>query len=88
VIHGRKRPTAASPALFGRPISRFPAEILEIRAAGPSPHYDLDFNMRSFVAIFLMAITFWQITSGSRIELATATLSVAAAWFVSLFIAE
>jgi hypothetical protein len=44
--------------------------------------------MRSFVAIFLMAITFWQITSGSRIELATATLSVAAAWFVSLFIAE
>jgi hypothetical protein len=44
--------------------------------------------MRTFLAIFLLAITFWQITSGSRFDLATATLSVAAAWFVSLFIAD
>jgi hypothetical protein len=35
-----------------------------------------------------MAITFWQVTSGGTFDLATATLSVAAAWFVSLFIAD
>jgi hypothetical protein len=57
-------------------------------AAGTRPNYKLGFNMRSFVAIFLMAITFWQVTSGSPLDLATATLSVAAAWFVSLFIAD
>jgi hypothetical protein len=44
--------------------------------------------MRSYLALFLLAITFWQITSGGRFDLATATLSVAAAWFVSLFIAD
>jgi hypothetical protein len=44
--------------------------------------------MRSFVAIFLMAITFWQVTSCSTLDLAAATLSIAAAWFVSLFVAD
>ena len=44
--------------------------------------------MRYFLAVLLMLIAFWQFTSGSRIDLATATLSVAAAWFVSLFIAD
>jgi hypothetical protein len=44
--------------------------------------------MRSFLAIFLMLVALWQVTSGSRIDLATATLAIAAAWFVSLFIAD
>jgi hypothetical protein len=35
-----------------------------------------------------MAVTIWQVTSGSRFDLATATLAVAAAWFVSLFIMD
>jgi hypothetical protein len=35
-----------------------------------------------------MAVTFWQVIGGGRLDLATATLSVAAAWFVSLFIAD
>ena len=88
MIHGRKRPTAASPALFERQIHVFRLKYGKFAPPALSPQYDLDFNMRSFVAIFLMAITFWQITSGTHIELATATLSVAAAWFVSLFIAD
>jgi hypothetical protein len=33
-----------------------------------------------------MLITLWQVVGGRRIDLATATLSIAAAWFVSLFI--
>jgi hypothetical protein len=44
--------------------------------------------MRTYLGLILMAITFWQVTSGTRFDLATATLSVAAAWFVSLFIAD
>jgi hypothetical protein len=42
--------------------------------------------MRSFLPLSLMLIALWQFTSGSRIDLATATLSIAAAWFVSLFL--
>ncbi len=57
-------------------------------AAAPRPNYELDLSMRSYLALVLLAITFWQITSGGRFDLATATLSVAAAWFVSLFIAD
>jgi uncharacterized membrane protein (GlpM family) len=52
------------------------------------PFYELDFSMRSILAVFLMLITLWQVTSGSRLDLATATLSIAAAWFVSLFLAD
>jgi hypothetical protein len=44
--------------------------------------------MRSYLALFLMLVTLWQVTTGSRLDLATATLSIAAAWFVSLFIAD
>jgi hypothetical protein len=44
--------------------------------------------MRSFLAVFLMLVTFWQVTIGTRIDLATATLSIAAAWFVSSFIVD
>jgi hypothetical protein len=58
------------------------------QAAGTRKYRDLDFIMRSYLALFLMAITIWQVTSGSRFDLATATLSVAAAWFVSLFILD
>ena len=57
-------------------------------AAGNYPRYELDFRMRSFLAVFLMLVTFWQVTSGSGIALATATLSIAAAWFVSLFVVD
>jgi hypothetical protein len=57
-------------------------------AAGKGPHYELDFSMRSFLAVFLMLVTLWQVTSASGIALATATLSIAAAWFVSLFIVD
>jgi hypothetical protein len=57
-------------------------------AAGAKAYYELDLSMRSYLGLFLLAITFWQITSGGRFDLATATLSVAAAWFVSLFIAD
>jgi hypothetical protein len=35
-----------------------------------------------------MLVAFWQATSASRFDLATATLAIAAAWFVSLFIAD
>jgi hypothetical protein len=42
--------------------------------------------MRSLLALFLMLVTAWQVMGGRRIDLATATLSVAGAWFVSLFI--
>jgi hypothetical protein len=35
-----------------------------------------------------MLVTIWQVTDGSGFDLATATLAIAAAWFVSLFIAD
>jgi hypothetical protein len=41
--------------------------------------------MRSFFAIFFMLVAFWQVTGQGKIELATATLAVAVAWFISLF---
>jgi hypothetical protein len=44
--------------------------------------------MRSALAIFLMMVTLWQVTGGSRIDLSTATLSIAAAWFLSLFVSD
>jgi hypothetical protein len=44
--------------------------------------------MRSFVAIFLVLITLWQVFGESQIDLSTATLAIAAAWFLSLFVGE
>ena len=44
--------------------------------------------MRSILLIVLMVITLWQVTGGSRIDLATATLSIAGAWFLSLFVCD
>ena len=44
--------------------------------------------MRSFLAGFLMLAALWQVATGGSIDLATATLAIAAAWFVSLFIAD
>ena len=57
-------------------------------AAGDEPLCELSFSMRSALAIFLMVVTLWQVTGGSRIDLATATLSIAAAWFLSLFLSD
>jgi hypothetical protein len=54
-------------------------------AADNKPPYELGFSMRSFVAILLMLVAFWQVTGGGQIDLATGTLAVAAAWFLSLF---
>jgi hypothetical protein len=44
--------------------------------------------MRSFLAILLMMLALWQVTGGSRIDLATATLAIAGAWFLSLFLGD
>jgi len=44
--------------------------------------------MRSFVAILFMLVALWQVTGPSKIDLATATLAVAAAWFLNLFLGD
>jgi hypothetical protein len=44
--------------------------------------------MRSYIALFLIAAAVWQLSSGGTIDLAKATLAIAGAWFVSLFIAD
>ena len=44
--------------------------------------------MRSFIAILFMLVALWQVTGGFRIDLATATLAVAGAWFLSLFLGD
>jgi hypothetical protein len=44
--------------------------------------------MRSFLAIFFMLVALWQVVGGGRFDLATATLAIAAAWFLSLFLGE
>jgi hypothetical protein len=44
--------------------------------------------MRSFFAILFMLVAFWQVTGQTHFDLATATLAVAAAWFLSLFFGD
>jgi hypothetical protein len=44
--------------------------------------------MRSLIALFLMLAAIWHVATGGSIDLAEATLAIAGAWFVSLFIAE
>jgi hypothetical protein len=44
--------------------------------------------MRSFIALLLMLAALWQLSSGRMIDLGEATIAIAAAWFVSLFIAD
>jgi hypothetical protein len=44
--------------------------------------------MRSFLAIMFMLAALWQVAGGSRIDLATATLAIAGAWFFSLFLGD
>jgi hypothetical protein len=44
--------------------------------------------MRSFLATLFMLVAAWQVTEQGKFDLATATLAVAAAWFVSLFLAD
>jgi hypothetical protein len=44
--------------------------------------------MRSFIALSLMLAAIWHVTGGGTIDLAEATLAIAAAWFVSLFLTD
>jgi hypothetical protein len=44
--------------------------------------------MRSFLAIGFMLIALWQVVGGGKFDLATATLAIAAAWFLSLFFGD
>jgi hypothetical protein len=55
---------------------------------GNNPVYELGFRMRSFIAILFMLVALWQVTGGMQIDLATATLAIAAAWFLSLFVGD
>ena len=41
--------------------------------------------MRSFLAFFLLLVALWQVAGGGKFDLATTTLAIAAAWFLSLF---
>jgi len=56
--------------------------------AGRNLFYELGFSMRSFLAILLMLVALWQVVGGHRIDMATATLAIAAAWFLSLFLGD
>ena len=44
--------------------------------------------MRSLIALSLMLAAIWHVTRIGAVDLAEATLAIAAAWFVSLFILE
>ena len=44
--------------------------------------------MRTFLAIFLMLVALWQVAGGGKFDLATATLAIAASWFLSLFLGD
>jgi hypothetical protein len=44
--------------------------------------------MRSLIAFLLMSAALWQVWNGRTIDLATATLAIAGAWFVSLFLTD
>jgi hypothetical protein len=44
--------------------------------------------MRTFLAILLMMVALWQVTGGGRVDLATATLAIGSAWFLSLFLGD
>jgi hypothetical protein len=57
-------------------------------AAGTNVFYELCFSMRSFLAILFMLVALWQVAGGGKFDLATATLAIAAAWFLSLFVGD
>jgi hypothetical protein len=44
--------------------------------------------MRSFLAILFMLVALWQVADGGKFDMATATIAVAAAWFLSLFVGD
>ena len=44
--------------------------------------------MRSFLAFFFMIVALWQVAGGGKFDLASATLAIAAAWFLSLFLGD
>jgi hypothetical protein len=50
--------------------------------------YELSFSMRSFLAILFMLVALWQVAGGGKFDLATATLAIAASWFLSLFVGD
>ena len=56
--------------------------------AGNKPVCKLSFSMRTFLAIFLMLIALLQVVGENKVDLATATLAIAAAWFISLFLGD
>jgi hypothetical protein len=57
-------------------------------AAGNTSFYELSFSMRSFLAFLFMLVALWQAVGGGKFDLATATLAIAAAWFLSLFVGD
>jgi hypothetical protein len=44
--------------------------------------------MRSLIALVLMLAAIWHVTGAGSIDLGEATLAIAGAWFVSLFLAD
>ena len=44
--------------------------------------------MRTFLASFLMLIALLQVLGQSKLDLATATLAIAAAWFLTLILGD
>jgi hypothetical protein len=44
--------------------------------------------MRSILATLFMLVAIWQVNGNSETHLATATLAIAAAWFLTLFLAD
>jgi hypothetical protein len=57
-------------------------------AADSKSIYELSFSMRSFLAILFMLVALWQVAGGGKFDLATATLAIAGAWFLSLFLGD
>jgi hypothetical protein len=44
--------------------------------------------MRSYLAILFLIVALWQVTGEGKVDLATATLMIAAAWFINLFLGD
>ena len=50
--------------------------------------YELTCIMRSFLAFFLVLAAVWHVKAGGTMYFGEAMLAIAAAWFVSLFVAD
>ena len=44
--------------------------------------------MRSFLAILFLLVALWHVAGEGKFDLATATLAIAASWFLSLFVGD